>query len=68
MALTLSLVRQLTTNLPKHRHMIDPSKILATKITKAGAMVLVLVNGKRKWVWRDKEKPKPNSMEEFLSR
>ncbi len=50
--------------------MIDPSKILATKITKAGAMVLVLLNGKRKWVWRDKEeKPKPlSSMDEFLSR
>ena len=51
--------------------MIDPSKILATKITKAGAMVLVLLNGKRKWVWRDGKPAKPNpisSMEEFLSR
>ncbi len=48
----------------------QPPKILATKQTKAGVKVLVILPGiGKKWIWKNKlPKPTVTAMDEFLSR
>jgi len=50
--------------------MIDPKLILATKVIgNIGVKILIkMPDGKKKWVWRDKVKPKDNAFDELLSR
>jgi len=48
--------------------METPPKIYASKTTKAGRLLLIEINGKKKWVW-EKDFVKPvTGMNEFLSR
>jgi hypothetical protein len=48
--------------------MNPPIKILATKKVKAGKLLLIIVDGKKKWVW-GKQVVKPvTGINEFLSR
>ena len=52
--------------------MIDPKDILATKVTKAGTLLLIKMHdGKPKWVWREppeKPKDKTDNWNEFLNK
>jgi hypothetical protein len=48
--------------------MNPPIKIQATKTVKAGKLLLIIVDGKKKWVW-EKQVVKPvTGINEFLSR